>query len=117
MKTCHPYSLQSFSMTLKKYLSQYSANSGVTVLRHDTLADELTFLKLFILLYAGGTVFLAESAQGLQNAFDSLYNYCKIWRLEVNTDKIKVMIISNRKFKENAVFSYNNQVIEKVDHF
>ena len=106
-----------FLNDLEKYLSQYSADSGVTVLRHDTITDELTFLKFFMLLYADDTVLLAESAQGLQNALHSLYSYCKIWRLEVNTDKTKVMIISNRKFKENAVFSYNNQVIEKVDHF
>ena len=106
-----------FLNDLEKYLSQYSANSGVTVLRHDKLADELTSLKLFILLYADDTVLLAESAQGLQNALDSLFSYCKIWILEVNTDNTKVMIISNRKFRENAVFSYNNQVIEKVDYF
>ena len=88
-----------FLNDLEKYLSQYSANSGVTVLRHDTLADELTFLNFFLLLYADDTILLAESAQGLQNALDSLYSYCKMWRPEVNTDKTKVMIISNRKFK------------------
>ena len=36
-------------------------------------------------------VLLAESAQGLQNALDSLYSYCKIWRIEVNTDKTNVI--------------------------
>ena len=102
---------------IEKYLSQYSENGGVTVLRHDTLADELTFLKLFILIYADDTVLLAESAQGLPNALDSLFSYCKIWRLEVNTDKTKVIVISYHKFKENKVFSCNNQVIGKVHHF
>ena len=60
---------------------------------------------------------LAESVQGFQNALDSLYSYCKIWRLEVNTDKTKMMIIPDHKFKENAVFSCNSQVIEKAGHF
>ena len=60
---------------------------------------------------------LTESVQGFQNALDSLYSYCKIWRVEVNTDKTKVMIIPDHKFKENAVFFCNSQVIEKADHF
>ena len=102
-----------FLNDLENYLSQYSANSGVTVLRHDTITDELTFLKLFILIYADDMVPLTESAQGLQNALGSLYSYCKIWRPEFNTDKTKVMIISDRKFKENAVFSNNNQVLKE----
>ena len=57
------------------------------------------------------------SAQGLQKAFDGLSTYCKLWQLEVNTDKTKVMVISKRKTKVNTIFRYNNQVIEKVDQF
>ena len=42
------------------------------LLRLNTLNDTLTFLKPFILLYADDTVLLADSAQGLQKAFDGL---------------------------------------------
>ena len=74
-------------------------------------------VKLFIHLYADDTVLLADSAQGMQKAFDGLNTYCKLWQLEVNTDKTKVMEISKHKTKMNSVFRYNNQLIEKVDQF
>ena len=106
-----------FLNDLESFLSQYSGSGGISVLRHDTLNDTLTFLKLFILLYADDTVLLADSAQGLQKALDGLSTYCKLWQLEVNTDKTKVMVISKRKTKVNTIFRYNNQVIEKVDQF
>ena len=108
-----------FLNDLESFLSQYSGNGGISVLRHDTLNDTLTFLKFFILLYADDTVLSANSAQGLQKAFDCLSTYCKLWQLEVNTEKTKVMVISKRKTKVNTltVFRYNNQVIEKVDQF
>ena len=67
--------------------------------------------------YADDTALPADSAQGLQKAFDGLSTYCKLWQLEVNTDKTKVMVISKRKTKVNTIFRYNNQVIEKVDQF
>ena len=67
-----------FLNDLESFLSQYSSSGGISVLRHDTLNDTLTFLKLVILLYADDTVLLADSAQGLQKAFDGLSTYCKL---------------------------------------
>ena len=116
-ETFSPLLFAIFLNDLESFLSQYSGSGRISVLRHDTLNGTLTFLKLFILLYADDTVLLADSAQGLQKAFDGLSTYCKLWQLEVNTDKTKVMVISKRKTKVNTIFRYNNQVIEKVDQF
>ena len=88
-----------FLNDLESFLSQYSGSGGISVLRHDTLNDTLTFFKLFILLYTDDTELLADSDQGLQQAFDGLSTYCKLWQLEVNIDKTKAMVISKRKTK------------------
>ena len=67
-----------FLNDLESFLSQHSGNGGIPVLRNDTLNDTVTFLKLFILLYDDDTVLQADSAQGLQKAFDALSVYCKL---------------------------------------
>ena len=67
-------------------------------------------IKLSCLMFADDLVILSESAKGLQNALDKLYEYCSKWGLTVNTDKTKVLIfnkggypISRYKFKLNGL--------------
>ena len=47
------------------------------------------------LLYADDLVLMSTSKAGLQRKFDKLGQYCDDWRLTVNTDKTKVMQVSN----------------------
>jgi len=49
--------------------------------------------KLFAILYADDTVILSESKDGLQKALDIFESYCEIWKLQVNVNKTKVMIL------------------------
>ena len=58
------------------------------------------YIKLFLILYADDTAFLAESADGLQNMLNCFENYCDLWKLTVNTNKTKVVIFSKRKVKQ-----------------
>ena len=54
--------------------------------------DIEVYFKLYILLYADGTVIFAESAEELQAALNAMFLYCKSWDLEVNPSKTKITI-------------------------
>lgn len=70
-----------------------------------------------VLLYADDIVLLSESQSGLQNCLDHLYSYCESWKLEVNTDKSKVIVFnSNGKTYKNT-FLYNKTEIETVAQY
>lgn len=70
-----------------------------------------------ILLFADDIVLLSESQSGLQTCLDNLHSYCKSWKLEVNTDKSKVIVFnSNGKTFKNT-FLYNNVGIETVSQY
>ena len=61
-------------------------------------------IKLLVILYADDTVILADSVEGMQNALDIIQTFCKIWKLEINIAKTKMMIFSKRKMKQSFDF-------------
>ena len=61
------------------------------------------YLKLFVLMYADGTILLAESEDDLQDALSAMFNYCNTWKLKVNVKKTKIVVFS-REDQENAKF-------------
>ena len=74
------------------------------------------------LLYADDLVILSESPTGLQNCLNSLGNYCKRWRLNINVKKTKVMIFSKTVKKANTDhnslnFKLNDKELEIVDEY
>lgn len=76
------------------------------------------FLKLFLLLYADDIVIFSESAEGLQNGLNILYDYCQKWKLKVNPNKSKVMIFrKGGRLAQNIVFNYGNSTIDIVSKF
>lgn len=83
----------------------------------DAIENELfLYLKLFILFYADDTVIMAETAEDLQNALNEFYLYCSQWKLQVNTDKTKILIFSKGPLPKH-VFYYNKVAIENVKDF
>ena len=75
-------------------------------------------LKLIIIMYADDTILLANSAVNLQKGLIELKNYCDKWKLQVNSEKTKVLIFSNRKVKkENYNFKLGDDDLELVDTF
>ena len=85
--------------------------SGMLGLNMDTL-------KLFIVLYADDAVLLSESREDMQAGLNILSEYCKRWRLTLNTDKTKVVIFRtggrpNRLDK----WYYNGALLEVVSYF
>lgn len=81
--------------------------------------DISVYLKLYLLLYADDTVILAESQHDLQAALNSMYLYCKCWKLEVNASKTKVVIFKKRSCRlfGDAVFNLNGDNISIEDDF
>ena len=76
------------------------------------------FSKLLLLLYADDTVILADSKEDLQKSLDNLAIYSKTWKLEVNTEKTKVMIFSRSgKNNKNLTFKFGGEPIEIVNEF
>ena len=112
-----------FSIFLNDLESHLSRNfSGLSFLRdqiYSELEDEdtVTFLRLFILLYADDTIILAESAAELQLALDSMSEYCQNWSLNVNVDKTKIVIFSRGKVRNIPNFIFDNEPVEVVDEF
>ena len=50
-------------------------------------------VKMFMLLYADGIVIFGNSAEQLQDSLNLLSNYCQRWKLTVNINKTKVMVL------------------------
>jgi len=75
------------------------------------------YLRLLVLLYADDTTVLSNSPAGLQKALNDLRDYCKLWKLQVNTSKTKVIVFSKRKPKKLPIFTYDNKIVEIVDEF
>ena len=66
------------------------------------------YIDLFALLYADDTIVLGESPQELQQALNSLFDYCRLWRLTVNTSKTKVVIFSRGKVRKVPKFVFGS---------
>ena len=89
-----------FTIFLNVLMSCWESNnaSGVNL---ELKFDELTlFLKLFILLYAGNTVIFGTDEKQFQDNLNLFFEYTKIWKLDVNFVKTKVMIKLKSWFSE-----------------
>ncbi len=69
------------------------------------------------LLYADDLLIIAKSPKQLQQSLDKLDEYCKIWKLQVNTQKTKIVVFRNRKATGEHKFTLSNQPVEVVDSF
>ena len=55
--------------------------------------DDITFI---LMLFADDMVILGKSPSDLQNSINLLHKYCKIWGLEVNIEKTKIVVFRKR---------------------
>ena len=75
-------------------------------------------INLNILLYADDIILFGKNPDDLQNALNALEDYCKKWKLTVNTSKTKIMVFRNGGCLPNDLnFVYNNINIEIVSKF
>ena len=72
-------------------------------------------LKLHCLAYADDLVVLSQSTVGMQKALNSLSEYCKTWKFEINIQKTKIMYFNVSC--PNKQFMYNNDPIEYTNEY
>ena len=77
--------------------------------------DIVIFLKLLILLYADDTVLMTENHKDMQTLLNFFSDYCNEWKLKINVEKTKSMIIGKCRNKLN--FILNDSVIENVTFY
>lgn len=98
---------------LEAYLFERQ-NVGVTI---DIDSEEFfIFLKLIVLLYADDTVILADTAESFQQTLNDFYEYCQLWKLNVNIDKTKVIVFGSR-IKRHFQFKLGPNILEIVDSY
>ena len=69
-------------------------------------------------MYADDTVLFANSKEKLPNFLNRLNQYCNKWKLQIDAEKNKVLIFSNRKVnRENINFTIAGKSIEIIDEF
>ena len=86
-----------FSLYLNDLENHLNHNSNASIIV--TCDDEHLplFMKLNVLLYADDTVIMANNEADLQFSLDRFNEYCQTWKLNVNMDKTKVVIVGARK--------------------
>jgi hypothetical protein len=67
---------------------------------------------MFVILYADDTVILADTKEGMQNAMNIFQSYCEIWKLEVNVNKTKVVVLSKGKIRLKYEFKLQTKTLD-----
>ena len=102
-----------FLNDLEDYLAAHHC-SGISV---DYTDDDVSvYLKILILLYADDTVLFGTDLQSLQNSLNIFSEYCKLWKLNVNYNKTKIMIFGMRN-TNNLQFKIGGHIISICNEF
>ena len=84
-----PFLFNIYLNDLETYFFRHDTTSGIECESSELDHTVTVYLKLFILLYADGTVIFSESKEGLQAALNAYSNYCNEWRLSINVENRK----------------------------
>ena len=77
-------------------------SGGVESLQLEVITQELhIYLKLLLLLYADDTVIFSNDKENFQACLDHFYEYCIMWKLNINFDKTNVVITANARLTIN----------------
>jgi hypothetical protein len=110
-----PFLFALFLNDLEEFLSLYNVNE-VLYITNEMKSKLNLYIKILVILYADVTVLLAESKTQLKTYLDTFLLYCTTWKLQLNTDKTKIMIFSRgRSANENFILDGKN--VEVVKHF
>jgi len=107
-----------FALYLNDSEEEYLETNNIKKLEKlDNLALEHlnTYIRLFILLYADDTVIFSETLDELQKSLESFEAYCKLWKLEVNVNKTKIIVFLYF-LKERLKIDIIRPVISKKPH-
>ena len=73
--------------------------------------------RVNMLMYADDIVLLSNSIEDLQNLFDELYDYCALWKLNLNMVKTKILICKTGRIALNEVWFWGDQYIDRCDNY
>ena len=83
-----------------------------------TYDEILTYLRLYILLYADDTIIMAENPYQLQLALNALNAYCQTWKLKININKTKIIRFTQKRCPSfNYDFWLNGEKVELVETY
>ena len=106
-----------FSIFLNN-LDHYFRNRKMTGVTCEFKDENITiFLKIFFLLYADDTVVFSDNPNDLQRSLDTFKDYCNDWKLLVNVNKTKVLIISQGRPRGKLHFYYDGMELEIVKEY
>ena len=102
-----------FLNDLEPYL-QAKNNTGV---EFEFENDDMYFyIKFIVLLYADDTAIICDSPDEFQTSLDNFVDYCKIWKLNINHDKTKIVIFGARR-TDKYCFTMEGTSIEIVKSY
>lgn len=96
-------------------LELFLSSNGCNALR--TGCDIENYVKLLLFMYADDTVLFANDEESLQKALDTLSDYCKHWKLKVNSKKTKVVIFGKTRYRKDKKFVYEGVELEVTDTY
>ena len=110
-----------FINDFNEFLSlKYDGLSGLNNLFTELSRNDeiLTYLRLYILLYADDTIIMAENPYQLQLALNALNEYCQTWKLTINLNKTKIIRFTKRRSPNfNYEFWLNGEKVELVENY
>ena len=82
-------------------------------------APQINGVQIQALLYADDLVLLSTTKVGLQHLLDRLCQYCKLWLMQVNVSKTKVMVYKKGggKLARHETWYLEGKPLEVVSHF
>ena len=93
-------------------------NDIFDILKNDssliTLDNQYDFNAL---MYADDLIMMSPTQEGLQKSIDNLSNYCKKWKLSINTKKTKCMIFSKGTNIKKTNFILNGRNITTTKEY
>ena len=103
---------------LSPVLFSFLVNDMASFIR-EKLNDEVIKwgdVKLYLLLFADDSLYLASSPTKFQEGINYILEYCTKWNLKVNTDKTKVMVFRRTRVVCRETFTYGDVPLETVDN-
>ena len=99
-------------------LENFMNISGCRGIEIDVQDEEfMIFLILFVILYADDTIILSDDPKEFQDILTAFHDFCKLWKLDINTNKTKITIFGEYSRNQRLSFKINGKEIEIVKEF